>query len=87
MDNKIGPNGNRFKEINEEISEDENKEVEAEYEEEDLHDENLEEEIKKEEKLAKDQFRAKRLHSPTFLIIKKSFHLLFLRKLKFMTRY
>ncbi len=69
MDNKIGPNGNRFKEINEEISEDENKEVEAEYEEEDLHDENLEEEIKKEEKLAKDQFRAKLVKMMGVIII------------------
>lgn len=69
MDNKIGPNSNRFKEINEEISEEEKKEVEAEYGEEDLDNENLEEEIKKEERLAKEQFRARLVKMMGVIII------------------
>lgn len=69
MDKNIGPNSNRFKEINEEISEEENKEAEIEHEEEDPDNENLEEEIKKEEKLAKDQFRAKLVKMTGVIII------------------
>ena len=57
MDNKnIGPNGNRYKDVTEDI-----KEIDSEKEENVDEDspENIEAEIKKEEKLAKEQFRAK----------------------------
>lgn len=55
MDKNIGPNSNRFKEINEDIKE-EKKEEEI-YQEDD--DERLEEDIKKEESMAKERFRTK----------------------------